>query len=351
MKYRLIWEVVAYWIYCFLVWPGLFLCVFTGMMMFHISEIAELCQRCRRDLRRGAQQTAPKEVHGVVSGEEQPEKFCQYHYKDPQLIADLTANKDDDELKLFEREPHECWALLHDAKQHVDTCILLERIEQHILSLSSETQFTNHKFLEDIIKKDYLKANGGETVWTDYFQPLAESIFSQIQSKANLDIPLHLFAKFPFEVVDDFQQWWTQHHRGGLIQDCSKQDIVSLLTATQLLGCKNRRERRNIVDRIEESKLYADSGREDTIFFRFMKYLYGVKALFQDHRTLKNMIRDTNRAIAKRGIDTKVRFPSHQHQDIDTMGIACFSPRYRRSRYNFYSRTYTTHSRRSLSAT
>lgn len=50
---------------------------------------------------------------------------------------------------------------------------------------------------------DKLRGHRGHDVWNRYLEPLAGTIFNEIKKTEKLhgdELPLHLFAKFPFEV-------------------------------------------------------------------------------------------------------------------------------------------------------
>ena len=198
---QFVWEIIALWIFYLIVWWILLIFVLLGMLLWHSSELREQCRKCKRDIAEKMEKEETGFIHTAMNAGEDDCDFCQFHYKDRQLIAAM-KNDHGDEHQLFDpEEANDCWGYLHSAKHNVDPLILLERIEEHILNLSKETQFTKFKFFDEFIKMDQLKGlRGSETIWEQYFMPLSEAIFNQIQGTSTDKVPLNLFAKFPFEV-------------------------------------------------------------------------------------------------------------------------------------------------------
>ena len=160
----------------------------------------------------------------------------------------------------------------------------------------------------DYINMDSLKKNEGDNLWYNYFEPLSMTIFKRIQNLRKDYLPLHLFAKYPFdmtELMDDFEQFYDQSdiHRKKDLVNCTKQEIVDALDQLNFLNCIDRQEREYILDTIESDRneYTDDKNKDNKIFPKFVKYLVEVSSLFQNTRKIKNMLRDANTAIIERG--------------------------------------------------
>ena len=121
-------------------------------------------------------------------------------------------------------------------------------------------------------------------------------------------IPVHLFSRFPFDtalICDDFARFWEKEMRTEQIETCTKDDIVEALADLKFLNCRNdddNHERKFIVNRIMTDTLY-DRKVSEAPYYKFFNYLQKIQSLFQDTRTINNLIRDVSQAIIERGCD------------------------------------------------
>ena len=158
---------------------------------------------------------------------------------------------------------------------------------------------------------DGLKKNGGDFLWAEYFSPLAITIFERIQTLRDDYVPLHLLKRYPFDihlVLDDFTHHFDEKEDfNKQLKDINAEDIVDALEELQPLNCLNEKQRRSLLNSVEHDKDEVwEKHHEDTVFQKFVRYMSEVQALFQDTRTIKNMLRDVATAIVERGSDASV---------------------------------------------
>eukprot|EP01083_Nonionella_stella_P098541 277150_1 len=230
------------------------------------------------------------------------------HYDSHELIHSLHHMGTGDTDELFDHSlSSSIWTNLYSAKRSIDLCIMLERVSEHIISLSSEDEITELDFYIDFINYEDLKKDDF-TKWEMLFGPFAAAIFNHIHDSREMELPLHLFAKYPMApriVLDDFEHW---HHATNShdmkINECSATHIVDFLEEYGSLRCKNRDELESLLAHITESDDYKHD--HHTEYDQFVAYLKEVRSLFTETKKLKNLIRDVGVAIIERGADHEI---------------------------------------------
>ena len=187
--------------------------------------------------------------------------YYTHHYEDQALISQLKKDGDEEDDALFESdESHDLWQELSSAKDRIDTYLLERKIKKHILKLSMEEELTPFEFNDDFINMDEIKANDGQELWTEYFKPISERIFKEIQDQSNDVIPLHLFARYPFNVsmvFHDFQQLWELEEKETNVAEASDKELIETLDKLKFLNCQNKEQRTKIIHYIRESTEYG----------------------------------------------------------------------------------------------
>ena len=249
-------------------------------------------------------------IHGTKNKEADP-RYVHYHYKDPDLVAKLRATQT--EHRMFQRGVRDkVWECLHRAKDSIDPVLLRNKINDHIMAISTitEGELSAFRFNTEIISMESLFED--KTVWGDYFEPLSDTLFQQIEADREGILPLRMFTKYPFDIkdlLDDIEHFFEESldHEKMALKYYSKEDFFDAMEHLKFLDCKDSDERQYIVDTIEESPAYdADDNPQNDFFPRFMVYLQEVTSLFQNVRKIKSMLRSVSRAIVERGIDCQI---------------------------------------------
>eukprot|EP01084_Bolivina_argentea_P097627 175499_1 len=236
-------------------------------------------------------------------------EVCNYHYKDWQLI-NAVRDLDDEHAELFSiDEKHDIWRALYGAKHSIEPFVLKETISDHILALSKDHEIMPADFHSDYIGIDEIIKECGLNVWNNYFLPLATTLFNEIQILANDKVPLHLLARYPFEVslvLDDLDTYLSAE-RPELV---TTKQIIDALRDLKFLNLKNDAERALVVYIINQKKdFYKNTKGENnkfSLYHKFLSYLYQIQSLFQDTRKIKNMMRDVSTAIIESGVSSSV---------------------------------------------
>ena len=238
-------------------------------------------------------------------------EFCNYHYRDWQLISTV-RELDDEHRELFDvDESNDIWRSLYGAKNAIEPYVLKETINDHIYALSKEDELMPSEFHHDYIGMDEIIKECGRNLWDNYFIPLSTTIFDSIQKEGKNKVPLHLLARYPFElslVLDDLEAFWESERP----DDVTTTDIILALNELKFLNCIDDEERALVVYIIYSKKdLYTNSkGGDDKssnqLYHKFLVYLYQIQSLFQDTRKIKNMMRDVSTAIVESGVSSSV---------------------------------------------
>eukprot|EP01084_Bolivina_argentea_P313577 543028_1 len=206
---------------------------------------------------------------------------------------------------------NQVWALLAQAKDDIDVYLLGEKINSHIMSLSTEDELTRFEFFDNFINMEGLKKNGGDFLWNEYFSPLALTIFERVQTLRNDFLPLHLFKRYPFDlplVLDDFSAFFDEKKDFNVpMKELECEDIVDALKFVKCLNCTDDEQREKVMRSVETDKDDVwELKPNDCMFDRFVRYMKEVQNMFQDTRTIKNMLRDVSTAIVERGAGSSV---------------------------------------------
>ena len=303
-RWQFIWEIISIWIFKIVVFP-LFFIIFGFMLLWTMIFDGDVRDRIFQWYDKVVPTKYAKNGDGVYFDS------CDKHYDDTTLIANL--NSLDEDIKLFNSSyPDKVWVKSHQAQDKIDPFLLKKKVDDHLMRISVEDELTPFEFFVDYVNMKSLKqidndANAGQQIWNEYYKPLSMTIFKKIQKLRENHLPLHLFARYPFDMatlMDDFEQFF---HQKKSLSNCTKKDLIDALDALKFLNCETKGERGKILDAVESSYEYViDKEEDNTIFKRFVKYLINVSSLFQSTRKIKNMLRDTNIAIIERGADAAV---------------------------------------------
>ena len=331
-RWELVAEIISVWIFYIFIFPALWL-VFALLMSLTCHRL-HLCDKkdknnssssgndtdvkkkkkqkvrkakLRRKTARRKLKNMDSEGQEEFSSDSSEYEYCTYHYEDPALMLQL-KKEDDEEDALFDPdEPNELWKELYSAKDRIDTYLLAKKIDVHILKLSTEEELTPFEFNDHFIEMDAIRANNGQELWQQYFEPISAQIFRKIHDDAKDKLPLHLFARYPFDsqmIFHSMQQLWELEGRQYSVAECTDKDLVDALQKLEFLNCQNKSEREKIIQCIRDSTKYGT--KKDKIYDKFINYLYTVQSLFQHPKKLKNMLRDVEVAIIERGVHSSV---------------------------------------------
>eukprot|EP01083_Nonionella_stella_P047037 125912_1 len=109
-------------------------------------------------------------------------------------------------------------------------------------------------------------------------------------------------------VLDDFTSYFDEKENfETALNDVNSDDIIDALNHEPALMCKTEEQRKQIILSVQNDKddVWME-GHDDTLWQRFTRYMSEVQALFQDIRTIKNMLRDVSTAIVERGAASSV---------------------------------------------
>eukprot|EP01083_Nonionella_stella_P180070 641139_1 len=341
-RWELAWEIVSLWMYYIVVAPflmGIFFVIIAFRVVKDPSELGRTVDMLKSKLSAMKKETQQVIEEIADDGDEKEQKeenkyntdkrYVGYHYKDTQLISNMNELVEKDSL--FDiAVRNDIWELLDSAKNDIDAFLLLQKIKNHVMALSEEDELTEGEFFDGFIDVDGLKRNGGDFLWNEYFKPLASTIFERIQLLRNDWVPLHLFRRYPFDVqlvLDDFTGFFDEIENFDTpLRELEVEDIADALGALKSLNCINREQREKIVRVIESvtDNIWSGGGHDDTLFDKFVRYMAEVQALFQDTRTIKNLLRDVSTAIVERGADCTV-FQDQIHflfEDIRNVTLA-----------------------------
>ena len=327
-RWALVWEIISYWIYKIVVRPFLFFIFFIVIVFGLIQnphDLAQAVEKAKTRIMRKKEEVAEAiddaiddaaEFVGIQDDDEDEDKtknkgdprYVSYHYADTQLISNM--NEMDHENDTFDVAVRDdVWELLADAKNDIDAFLLGEKINRHIMSLSSEDELTTFEFYDNFINMEALKKGGGDFLWIEYFKPLSETIFDRIQRIRNDYVPLHLFKRYPFDlhfVLDDMSAHYDHKENfDKKLNQINVDDIIDALNSLQSLNCINEEQRRTVISSVADNEkqddVWHETGSDNKPFDKFVRYMTELQKLFQDTRTLKNMLRDVNTAIIERG--------------------------------------------------
>eukprot|EP01084_Bolivina_argentea_P303193 523401_1 len=328
-RINFIWEGLSFWLFYILVFPLLF--VLVGLLklitvLFDPSELALLvskcvCNCCERN------NVSKKRKDGTSADD---------YYADTQLVTFLNSKK----AQFAENDA--VWEKIHQAKDMIDARSLRKRISEHIIFISHEDELTLLAFYDKYINSDSIKKND-DKLWEQYFMPLSKSIFNRIYEIRKDYLPLYLFARYPFDKnsmmieIEEFFEVNESKYEKKTIEERTKEDVEKALEELKCFNCKNTEERQKILkqldsrNKMEQNVDTEESTRKDKQKFlsKFEKYLDDVCGLFQNERKLHNMLRDTNKAILERGVDSHVTVDdihwSFENLPGSTLGLAFFN--------------------------
>jgi len=238
-------------------------------------------------------------------------RYVRFHYADTQLISNLNELDTEDKGFFDSGVRDEVWGMLTSAKDDIDVFLLREKINSHIMNLSFEDELTPPEFFDNYINSYGLRKEGGDFLWAEYFEPLAMTLFERVQRLRDAFVPLPIFGRYPFDfnlLLDDMTEYFDRKPDfNKQLKDLETDEILEVLNILQPLKCSSAAQRKALLNSIQfEKDEVWEADDDDSPFGKFSRYMKEVQSLFQDTRTIKNMIRDVSTAIVERGAAASV---------------------------------------------
>eukprot|EP01084_Bolivina_argentea_P145456 254946_1 len=328
-RYQLVSEILSLWIFYIIVGPILVI-IFSFLVFLNspIMYIKHWNEQLANVIDRGKKNGCLHRLFRLSYGDQ---CYCKEYY-DSTLNKMLKAKSGEDHL-FDEEKAFDVWGFLHEAKHAIDVVELKEKINDHMMTITTDNPLTEQVFLDEYVAIKELES-------IEDAEQLSKAIYNHIAKNTDDEMPLHLFRKYPFDsglLLNDIQEGFLKYRKkiiqkrydemkkeeklqefeekydNGLndkqdipihLMQCNLQQFIDIMCdELHLFYCRDNDQREFILRQIEKNDLYI---KEHNMYHKFMKYMNDLESIVQKQRNIKTLLRDIKTTMDERGIDSLV---------------------------------------------